>query len=76
MMEENRQRRFRVRLGTLLLVIAILALLLMVIIQQVQIARMRTEIQQLRLQNDKFLLQQNQLQEIIREQRDMLERHR
>jgi Tfp pilus assembly protein PilN len=76
MMEENRQPRFRVRLGTLLLVIAILALLLMVVIQQVQIARQRTEIQQLRLQNDKYLLQQNQLQEIIRTQRDMLERNR
>ncbi len=75
-MEENRQPRFRVRLGTLLLVIAILALLLMVVIQQVQTARQRTEIQQLRLENDKYLLQQNQLQDIIRTQRDMLERHR
>jgi sensor histidine kinase regulating citrate/malate metabolism len=75
-MDENRRPRFRVRLGTLLLVIAIFALLLMVVIQQVQIARQRTEIQQLRLQNDRFLLQQNQLQEIIRTQRDMLERNR
>ncbi len=75
-MEENRRPRFRFRLGTLLFIVAIFALLLMVVIQQVQLARQRTEIQQLRLQNDRFLLQQNQLQEIIRTQRDMLERHR
>jgi type II secretory pathway pseudopilin PulG len=75
-MDQNRRPRFRVRLGTLLLVIAIFALLLMVVIQQVQIARQRTEIQQLRLQNDRYLLRQNQLQEIIRTQRDMLERNR
>jgi hypothetical protein len=49
MMEQNRRSRFRLRLGTLLLVVAILALLLVVVIQQVQIGRMRRLIRQARM---------------------------
>jgi len=76
MTDENRQPRFRFRLGTLLLIVAIVALLLVVVIQQVQIARQGRQIQQLRQQNDRFLIQQDKLQEIIRTLRDMLDRHK
>jgi sensor histidine kinase regulating citrate/malate metabolism len=76
MMAENRRPRFRFRLGTLLLIVAIFALLLVVVIQQVQIARQRMEIQQMRQQNARYLIQQDKLQEIIRNQRDQLARHR
>src|SRR4029077_9570943 len=41
MTENARLSRFRFRLGTILFVVAILALLLVVVIQQVQIGRMR-----------------------------------
>lgn len=76
MLEENRRPRFRFRLGTLLLIVAIFALLLVVVIQQVQIARQGTEIQYIRKQNRRYSSQQDKLQLIIRTQRDMLERQR
>ena len=41
MMEENQRPRYRFRLKTILLVVAIVALLMVVVIQQVQIGRMR-----------------------------------
>jgi hypothetical protein len=69
MMEEIRQPRFRFRLRTLLLVVAFLGLLLVVVIQQVQIGRMRRLI-------DLQAKERAQLTDIIREQRDFLERHR
>lgn len=76
MIEENRRPRFRLRLGTLLLIVAIFALLLVAVIQQVQIARQGMEIQYIRKQNSRYLNQQDTLQEIIRTQRDMLDRHK
>jgi hypothetical protein len=62
-------KRFRLRLRTLLFVVAILALVLVVVIQQVQIARMRQLI-------DARAKERDQLTTIIREQRDLIERHR
>ena len=62
MTEHDRPPRYRFRLRTLLLVVVISALLLMVVIQQVQIGRMRQE--------------REKLTEIVRELRDLLERHR
>ena len=76
MMEENRRPRFRFRLGTLLLIVAIFALLLVVVIQQVQIARQGMEIQKIMNQNASYAIQQDKLQKIIRTQRDQLNRHR
>jgi hypothetical protein len=63
-------RRFRVRISTLLALVAIAALLVVVIMQQARIERMKrtmaAEIQQ----------KTEQLTTIIREQRDYIERHR
>jgi hypothetical protein len=75
MMEQNRRPRFRFQLGTLLFVVAILALLLVVVIQQVQISRQQVQIRQMRNQIDRFVIGQTKLTDIIREQRDALERH-
>jgi hypothetical protein len=69
MMEDDRKPQFRFRLGTVLLVVAILALLLVVVIQQMQIGRMRQLI-------DAGVKEKAQLTTIIREQRDLLEQHR
>jgi hypothetical protein len=69
MMEEDRQPRFLFRLRTVLLVVAVLALLLVVVIQQAQIGRMRQMI-------DAGVKEKAQLTTIRREQRDLLERHR
>ena len=74
MMELNRRPRIRFQLRTLLFVVAILALLLVVIIQQVQISRQQVQIRQMRLEIDRFVISQNKLAEILREQRDMLHR--
>ena len=68
-MEDNRRPRFRVRLRTLLLVVAIVAPLLVVVIQQVQIGRMRQLI-------DAHGKERDQLTKIVRELRDHLERQR
>jgi len=67
MMADDRSQRFRLRLRTLLFVVAVLALLLVVIIQQVQIERMRRSMDEQARQRDK-------LTAIIREMRDHLER--
>jgi sensor histidine kinase regulating citrate/malate metabolism len=69
MMEENERTRFRLRLRMILLVVAFLALLLMVVIQQVQIGRMSQSI-------EAGAKQRAQLTDIMREMRDLLERHR
>ena len=53
MIEENRLQRFPLRLGTLLFVVAILALFLVVIIQQVQIGRQQVQIRHLRQNIDR-----------------------
>jgi hypothetical protein len=69
MMEDDRKSQFRFQLGTVLLVVAILALLLVVVIQQMQIGRMKQLI-------DAGVKEKAQLTTIIREQRDLLEQHR
>ncbi len=76
MMEDDRPQRFRFRLRTLLLVVAILALLLVVVIQQVQIGRQQAQIGQMRRAIDTGLKEKDQLTTIIRELRDMVNRHR
>ena len=54
MIEENRLQRFPFRLGTFLFVVAILALFLVVVIQQVQIGRQQVQIRQLRQNVDRI----------------------
>jgi cell division protein FtsL len=76
MVEQNRGPRFRFRLGTLLFVVAVLALLLVVVIQQVQISRQQAQIRQMRQQIAKDLTATNNLTQIIRELRDRIERQR
>jgi type II secretory pathway pseudopilin PulG len=81
MMEQNRRPRIRFQLRTLLFVVAILALLLVVIIQQVQLSRQQVQlsrqqaqIRQMRQEIDRSVMSQQKLTEILRNQRDMLER--
>jgi hypothetical protein len=69
MTDDNRPHMLRFRLRTLLLVVAIVALLTVVVIQQVQIGRMRHLI-------DAHAKQRDQLTTIVRELRDRVERHR
>jgi cell division protein FtsL len=71
---DDRPQRFRVRIRTLLVIVAIFALLLVIVMQQTQIVRQGTEIKQMRQQIDRHSIQQQKLQEIIRTQRDMLDR--
>jgi len=75
-MEHSRPSRFRFRIGTLLLVITILALLIVVVMQQVQLGRQQAEIVTLRRANDAFARQQEQLTTIIRELRGYVERQK
>jgi hypothetical protein len=65
-MKENRRPRFRFRLGTLLLIVAILALLLVTVIQQVRINRQQVQIKQMRQEIDGNTMDKIKLQEIIR----------
>jgi cell division protein FtsL len=64
----------RFRINTLLFVVAILALLLLVVMQQVQIGRMQSRIGQMRQMIDADVKSKDQLTIIIRELRDHLER--
>lgn len=66
--------RKRVRLSTLLFAVAILALCLVVVTQQVQIRRMQSRIGQMRQTIDADEKSKDQLTAIIRELRDHLER--
>ena len=70
MSDQKPPRQFRVRISTLLSLVAIAALLVVVIIQQVRIERMQrtmaVEVQQ----------RTQKLADIIREQRDHIERQR
>ena len=61
-------KRFRLRLSTLLFVVAILALLLVVVIQQMQIGRMRQSI-------DVAVKEKEKLITVIRELQDHVFRH-
>jgi cytochrome c-type biogenesis protein CcmH/NrfG len=76
MMEDGQPlpRRFRFKLGTILFAVAILALLLVAIIQQVQIERMRRLMDAQAQQLNAQVQQQDKLTAIIRELRDHLER--
>lgn len=76
MMDETRRRRFRFRLRGLLLAVAVLAVVLVVVIQQVQIGRQQAQIKQMRLQIDRYAIERSHLTDIIREQRDHIERHK
>ncbi len=67
MVEQNQRPRFRFRLMTLLFIVSILALLVLVVIQQAQIGRLRQVI-------DAGEKQKVQLTDIIRELRDHLDR--
>src|SRR5690242_10409128 len=67
-------RRFRFRIGTLLFVITILALLLVVAIQQVQLGRLRQLVEAQQLKMDADERGRNALTTIIRELRDKVER--
>ena len=69
-------KRFRMQLGTLLVVIAFFALLLLVFMQQVRIGRQQAEIEQMRLLIEVGQKEKATLAKIIREQRDHIERHK
>jgi hypothetical protein len=75
-MEANRRSRFRFRLRTLLIVVALLALLLAVIIQQVLISRQQAQMRQMRQEINRYIVDIQKLNNIMRELRDHLERHR
>jgi low affinity Fe/Cu permease len=64
----------RFRISTRLFAVAIFALLLVVVIQQVQIARMHSQIGRMRRMIDADVKSRDQLSTIIRELRDQLER--
>ena len=68
-MEGNLASRFRIRIRTILVIIAFVALLTLVVIQQLQMGRMRQSI-------DAHAKQTDQLTTLIRELRDRLERQR
>ncbi len=67
MIEENRLQRFPFRLGTFLFVVAILALFLVVVIQQVQIGRQQVQIRQLRQNIDRIPIELDKFFEAVRE---------
>ncbi len=69
--EENRRPWIRFRLKTVLLVVAFLALVTAVVIQQVQIARMR---QMINAREAQVAKERDQLTTIIREMRGYVER--
>jgi cell division protein FtsL len=76
MIEDSRPKRFRFRLRTILLVVAIVALSLVVVIQQVHIARMREQIGRMERSIDADVKARDQLSTIIRELRDKVDRKR
>jgi hypothetical protein len=67
MIEENKLQRFPFRLGTRLFVVAILALLLIVVIQQVQIGHQQVQIRQLRQNIDRIPIELYRFLEAARE---------
>jgi hypothetical protein len=75
-MESGIMKRLRWQLRTFMFIIAILALLLVVVTQQVLIGRQQAEIGRMRQTVDAAVKAQVNLTTIIREQRDMIERHR
>jgi len=75
-MEENRQPRLRFRLRSLLVGVVLFALLLVVIIQQIQIVRMSSRIQEMKQTIDASMKSRDQLAKMVRELRDWVEKHR
>jgi type II secretory pathway component PulL len=67
-------RRLRFRLRTLLFVVAILALFLVVVTQQVQTRHQQVQIRQMRQEIDRYLINQNKLTARLRALRDHLDR--
>ena len=76
MVKEDRGPRFRFRLGTLLFVVAILALLLVVAIQEVQIIGQHAEIRQMTRELDFFFGDHAKLIKLLRELQDIADRSR
>ena len=75
-MAEIQRPRFKVRIGTILLAIVIVALLLMVAMQQRQLGRQQSQLQLLRNQLDAERLRVAKTTTIAIELRDMVERQR
>ena len=75
-MEENRQPRLRFRLRSLLVGVVLFALLLVVIIQQIQIVRMSSRIQEMKQTIDASMKSRDHLAKMVRELRDWVEKHR
>jgi hypothetical protein len=75
-MDEKRSGRLRFRIRTMLIAVVMLALLLLVTLQQLQIGRQRVEIERLRLELGSAMVNRNRLTDILREQRDKMERLR
>jgi hypothetical protein len=67
MIKENPGPRFRFRLGTLLFVVAILALLLVVAIQEVQIIGQQAEIRQMARDLDGYFVSLAKLTKVLPE---------
>jgi len=76
MVNEDRGRRFRFRLGTLLFVVAILALLLVVAIQEVQIIGQQVQIRQMMGELNGYFGDQAKLIKALRELQDIVDRSR
>ena len=81
MVKEDRGPRFRFRLGTLLFAVAILALLLVVAIQEVQIIGQQAEIRQMTRELDGYFGAMakaskvlTELQDYTREVKDIIDR--
>ena len=74
MVKEDRGPRFRFRLGTLLFVVAILALLLVVAIQEVQIIGQQAEIRQMTRDLDGYFGSMAELTKIVRQLHGLLTR--
>ena len=76
MVKEDRGPRFRFRLGTLLFVVAILALLLVVAIQEVQIIGQQAQIRQMIRELDSYFGEQAKFSKLLRELQDIVDRSR
>jgi hypothetical protein len=75
-MEEIRRSRFRRRIRTILVTIAILALMLAVAMQQRQLGRQRVEIERLRNVLESEMARTESLTMRLLEQQDLIERQR
>ena len=67
MIEETRPLRFPFRSGTFLFVVTMLALLLVVVVQQVQIGRQQVQIRQMRQNIDRIPIEIDKFLEAVRE---------